>query len=83
MISVMRPRRAWVNRAAIEMIDSRNSAHLASEAKQKAKRLISCGWSPITLPPQLDPGVAVEGGGLLADANQQFRRFPSRLEQPE
>jgi hypothetical protein len=72
-----------VNRAAIEMIDPRNSAHRASEAKEKGKapdELQMVTYYPF---PQLDPGVAVEGGDLLVDADQQFRRFPAHPEQPE
>jgi hypothetical protein len=71
------------NRPAIEMIDPRNSAHRASEAKEKGKapdELRMVAYYPF---PQLDPGVAVEGGDLLVDADQQFRRFPAHPEQPE
>ena len=77
------PEEGRVSWAVIEKISSCDPAHQASEAKQNGKAP-DCLWMVTYYPPpQLDPGVAVKGSGLFADADQQFRRFPSRLEQPE
>jgi hypothetical protein len=64
------PEESQVNWAAIEMIDSRNSAHLTSKAKQQGKAPDELRMVAYHPSPQLDPGVAVEGGGLLVDADQ-------------
>lgn len=63
------PEEGMGNRAAIEMIDSRNSAHLTSESKQNNKAPYDLRMVAYHPSLRLDPGVAVECGGLLADAD--------------